>query len=405
MLEKISRQTRKKDRLLYTLEAGRVAQIMGYYGDSEKWFQQAADLYEKNDEAARIRVSSLSQSVTAIAINDNFIHYQAQPYERILSYTFQALNYLAQGDIVGAAVEFRRVDYTQRQQELDHQKQITKAEEKNKGKDSVGINEYEGYFSGLNSAAALVRSGIQNAYSYYLAAAFWEGQGLYNDALVDYKQALQILPDSDFIKADVQRASHKLNGQVNKNGLLIIALEQGFVPTKEPVRIPIPTDQGIVIINFPVYQINRLSDPLPMQVKVNKDEITTQPLINVGAIAAHALKEQLSSIIARQIARTAAKYTIQREVNESLGLLGSYAIQLYNFVSEQADLRSWMTLPANSQVARLELAAGTYEVGLSLSGSHANLVVPISVQGVTLLRVIDLGGRLITQTMPINGGS
>jgi hypothetical protein len=406
-LANIEKRAQGGDQLLYALEAGRVSQIMGDAAASEKWFSQAADTYERNDEAARIRASGLAQSTAALVTNDNAVHYRAQPYERIFSYTFQALNYLAQGDATGAAVEFRRVDHTQRQQELDHQKQIAKAEEKNDDKDSIDTSQYDGYFQGLNGAAALVRSGIQNAYSYYLTAAFWEGRGDYNDALVDYKQALQILPDADFLKADVARVSAKLNGKASKNGLLVVALEQGFVPAKQPVGIPIPTTQGMVVINFPTYQLNSMSNPLPMRVRAADQYATTQPLARVDAIAARALKEEIPGILTRQILRTTAKYALQKEANKNFGALGAFATQIYNLVSEQADLRSWLTLPANGQVARLELPPGEQSVELSLPGGNANLTVPIRAQGVTLIRVIDLGGQLITQVMPIapDGGN
>ena len=400
-LTDISQRAKGGDQLLYSLEAGRVAQLMGKTEVSSKWFEQAAQTYDSIDVAARIRASGLAQSTVALVTNDNAIHYQAPPYERIFSYTFQALNYLAQGDDVGASVEFRRVDHTQRQQELDHQKQIAKAEAKNDDKDSVDTSKYDGYFQGLNGAAALVRSGIQNAYSFYVSAAFWEGRGDYNDALVDYKQALQILPDADFIKADVQRVSAKLNGKRSKKGLLVVALEQGFVPARQPVGIPIPTTQGTVVINFPTYQLNNMRNPLPMRVRAADQYATTQPLARVDAIAARALKEEIPGILTRQILRTTAKYALQKEANKNFGLLGAFATQIYNLVSEQADLRSWLTLPANAQVARVVLPAGEQSVELSLPGGNANLTVPIAANGVTLLRVIDVGGRLITQVMPI----
>src|SRR5699024_4568200 len=234
---------------------------------------------------------------------------------------------------------------TQRQQVLNHQKQIARAEEKNDDKENVDTSKYEGYFSGLNGAAALVRSGIENAYSYYLTAAFWEGRGHYNDALVDYKQALQILPQADFLKADVERVSHKLDGRINhKQGLLVLALEQGFVPPKQSLALPIPTDQGIVSVNFPIYQLKDLPNPVPLHVAFNGHTATTQTLARVGAIAAYALKEKIPGMLTRQILRTATKYTLQRVVNKNLGSLGGIVTQLYNLVSELADLRSWLTL-------------------------------------------------------------
>jgi hypothetical protein len=399
----LDQQQGDHNRLLYSLEAGRIAQVMRDYPASQKWFAQAASIYDQEDEAARIRVSSLSQDAASLVTNDRVIRYRGEPYERIFSETFQALNYLAQGDAAGAAVEFRRVDHTQRQQELDHQGQIARAEEKNDDRGNIDTSKYEGYFQGLNGAAALVRSGIENAYSYYLTAVFWEGRGDYNDALVDYKQALQILPQADFIKADIQRVSQELDGRVSqKQGLLVVALEQGFVPPKQPVAIPIPTTQGVVMVNFPTYQLDSLTHPVPLRIRVGNDYATTEPLARVGAIAAHALKERIPGILTRQILRTTAKYALQKEANKNLGLLGAFATQLYNIVSEQADLRSWLTLPANAQVARMPLPAGTQTVELSLPTGNTEVMATIPAAGVCLVRVIQAGGKLTTQVMTIN---
>lgn len=109
------------DNLLYSLEAGRIAQLVGDTSTSMKWFAKAADIYQSEDEAARIRLTGIAQNTAAIITNDRALSYHSEPYERIFSETFQALNYLAEGNDAGAAVEFRRVDHTQRYQVLQHQ--------------------------------------------------------------------------------------------------------------------------------------------------------------------------------------------------------------------------------------------------------------------------------------------
>lgn len=398
----IGKKVDNDDAVLYDLEAGRIAQLTGDYAQSKRWFHQAATIFDRTDSAAHIRVSGLGQDALALISNDRAIDYRAAPYERIFSYTFQALNYLALGNESGAAVEFRRVDHAQRQQELRHQEAIAEAEADAKGS-QIDTSRYQGYFQGLNGAAALVRSGIENAYSYYLTAAFWEGRGQYNDALVDYKKALQLLPSADFIKADIQRVSAKLNGKQAGTGLLVVALEQGFVASKKPVSIPIPTNQGIVSVSFPTYQQRDLMVPRPMRVAVGNQYVSTAPLARVGAIAAHALKEKIPGMLVRQIMRTTAKYALQKAANRHDSILSIF-IQVYNLVSEKADLRSWLTLPANVQVARMQLTPGSHQVRLSLPSGSARLSVPITQNSVTLLRVMEVGGRLVTQVMPVPQG-
>lgn len=398
---KLADRKNSTNQLLYNLEAGRVAQIAGNPQVSLKEFRQAAEIYDQEEAAARLRLSSGARTGAAIITNDRALVYHSDPFERIFSETFQALNYLALDDAAGAAVEFRRVDHSQRQQELSHSREIAK-QEKSNAKNDDRLEKYEGYFQGLNTAAALARSSIQNAYSYYLTAAFWEGIGSYNDALVDYKHALQIVPSAGFLLEDIERVSAKLDGKTNNNqGTVVIALEQGFVPPKQEISIPIPTIHGVLAVSFPIYSSALMVSPNPIRVRAGNDYVSTQPVVRIDAMAARALKEKIPAMLIRQIARTTAKYALQKEANDQSPLLG-LASQLYNLMSEQADLRSWLSLPANAQIARLSLEPGKRQIVLSLPSGNTELMVPVSAAGVTLVRIIQTSSNQITtQVIPI----
>ena len=58
-----------------------------------------------------------------------------------------------------------------------------------------------------------------------------------------------------------------------------------------------------------------------------------------------------------------------KTANDEGGGIALVAATLYNIVTEQADLRSWLTLPQNIQVARIPLQAGHHDLVLSLKGS------------------------------------
>src|SRR5699024_11520368 len=89
-----------------------------------------------------------------------------------------------------------------------------------------------------------------------------------------------------------------------------------------------------------------------------------------------------------------------KQANDNLGLLGAFSTQIYNLVSEQADLRSWLTLPASAQVARLSVPAGEHT--LQISGPRGNTQVTINAKArsTTLVRVVDGYGQLHTTVMP-----
>jgi hypothetical protein len=86
---------------------------------------------------------------------------------------------------------------------------------------------------------------------------------------------------------------------------------------------------------------------------VSSDELllgTTETLCDVRALAVKALKEKAPIIAARQLIRALAKGASNHAAKKQFGDLGILGMNVLNYATEQADLRSWLTLPANAQV-------------------------------------------------------
>jgi hypothetical protein len=81
-----------------------------------------------------------------------------------------------------------------------------------------------------------------------------------------------------------------------------------------------------------------------------------------------------------------------------MGDLGGLAAMVYNIASENADLRSWLTLPSNAQVTRITLPAGQHVLGLDRIGSNVAGTVPVDVLpgGKTVVHVVAIGPQLYT---------
>ena len=201
-LAKVDAKIASQDGLLYLQEKGRLEQLAGENPASQETFETVFTLYADEDAQAKLRASGAVSGTASLLTNDNALPYQGYAYERIMAHGFQTFNYLAVNDVEGAGVEVRRAALEQRVAELAHEKEIAKAEEDAK-ENNVDVSQFEGYFQGVNTAAASVTSSITNAWTYYLSAAFWEGRGEYNDALVDYKKALSLAPNVEFLKADI----------------------------------------------------------------------------------------------------------------------------------------------------------------------------------------------------------
>ena len=133
---------------------------------------------------------------------------------------------------------------------------------------------------------------------------------------------------------------------------------------------------------------------LPMQVQPFGN---TAPLTNVGRLAAKALEEQYPLILARQALRLAVKHEIQKETyeeSETAGIL----LSLFGIFLEQADQRSWLTLPDSIQIADFFLPAGTHELTLNPYLSMAQKIsLDLGEGEVKILRLVQSGEHWYVQ--------
>ncbi len=393
-----------RDGVLYLQELGRVEQLNGDYQASRKAFASAVEDYQKADAEALIRLSGLTADTGALLLNDNVRPYQAPAYERIFTRTYQALNYWLANDVTGTAVELRAAASEQTLAAHQHEREIARADQDADAR-HIDTSRYRGYFAGLDAAAGGVKASFQNAWTFYLSALFWEAHQDYNDALVDYKKALEIHPQLDMIKADVQRVSAALDGKVEPGrGMLAVLFEQGWVPPRREFGLPIPTTEGLFTVAFPFYSAADQPRPHALTLTAGQQQAQTQVLANVGGLAAKHLREQALGMLVRQTLRAATKYSLQKKANDDFGPLGAFLLQLFNLASERADLRSWLSLPAYAQATRMWLPPGQHTVVLSAPGGNATLTVPVVDQGLTVIHVIALPGRLITQVLPVQEG-
>ena len=88
----------------------------------------------------------------------------------------------------------------------------------------------------------------------------------------------------------------------------------------------------------------------------------------MAALAARALAEQMPGILTRQVARAVAKAVGAKAAKDAGGDWGELAATLYNVISDQADLRSWLTLPAHMQVLSAWVDPGGSCVALTAPG-------------------------------------
>jgi hypothetical protein len=153
-----------------------------------------------------------------------------------------------------------------------------------------------------------------------------------------------------------------------------------------PQRVVTNTQQSaalpvLVQIALPVYE-SRPDRIASARISVSGKQTETQLMENIDAIARSSLSARMPAITARAIARAFAKGAIQQSVDKAGGkdddaaaaqLIGSLLVRVATVATERADTRSWLTLPANVQLARIPLPAGSYDVTVELLGRNGQV--------------------------------
>lgn len=158
----------------------------------------------------------------------------------------------------------------------------------------------------------------------------------------------------------------------SKESEVIIFFGCGMAPRKSQIKISIPIpDVGIISLAFPKYEVV----PNPVRYGALYDSQgrlygRTFVLTDLEAIAIRNLDDRMATLALKQVLRSAIKGTMVKAARDEGGIAAELAANLYNVITEQADLRCWQTLPQNMQVARIPLPAGRHELVFAL---HAGM--------------------------------
>jgi len=290
--------------------------------------------------------------------------------------------------------------------------------------------EYEKNFAGMEEALAQSKSSVLNPYVLYMSGIIHEMNGEFDDAYISYKKGLELMPSNPYLQRDVVRLARNLNKTNDfedlkssypelwkqfavktpsgKNGRLIVLYEYGWAPRKTEVFISL----GAIAFAYPVYKF-KWSPASPMTVSSELGEIgTTSPICYMNAIALRALKEEAKWRIIRQAARAVVKGAVfatgttmtAASSNSGVQLAGvgiMVASAIYNNVSENADLRCFMSLPENVQILSSSIPAGEHKISFAPRGTQLHLeeTVPVIADKTTILRIVQVGPRLIYQRL------
>lgn len=380
----------KRNRLLYLLDRGMFAFSTGEFREAITSFTEAEELMHE------LYTISLSQEATTFVINDNAAPYRGEDFESVMVNLFLALSYANLSEIDEALVEARKVDSKLTAINLQYAEK-----EQNAYKEDPFVR----LLMGILYEMGQTRSDLNDAYiSYSMALEGYESEyqrfGVsFPEPLVENLISVASFMGRDELRKMLQRfPSHSfvsLAQRREKAEVYVLHLN-GRTPVKQEDVLVVPVPDGHVVkVAFPRYEY------IPSRIVGSSlhalPDAGNQPFVAgfslaepIGGIAVENLQNRRLRIYAKTLARVTAKYLALRETERKVqkehgglaGLLTRVTGELLIFMSEQADLRSWRTLPAEIMISKITVPPGKYEIWSECVDASGSFV-----------QKVDLGSR------------
>ncbi|MGQ0508885.1 MAG: COG3014 family protein [Myxococcaceae bacterium] len=352
----------EKDKLLVLFDRGMVLHAAGQYEESIKVLAEADTLSQQLDFV------SVSETAATLVTDERERAYRGEDFEKLMITVLQALNYSALGKDEDALVEIRRVNER-------IQKMITEEQKP-----------YE-----------------QLAIARYLGGVLYEDEGEEDNAFIDYYAAWKTNPKLGHLAGPLLRLAKKtgrddayeelkaafpeMDPQPLRpgEGQVVVVVETGLSPEKEESTRRTRRDSGEVVSNaVPIY-VNRWSHARA-RVAVDGNARQAITVTSLEDVAKTHLEDRIGRMILKSIAGTAVKAGLAAGVgaltnSQEAGLAAFALLSLFN----HSDTRSWLSLPAEFQLARWQLPPGEHTVTVETPSGQIQRTVKVRAKRISVV--------------------
>jgi hypothetical protein len=192
---------------------------------------------------------------------------------------------------------------------------------------------------------------------------------------------------------------------ISLDALQLVLLNRGFSPSNRNSNRGM--DTVLYGLNGRVVRV-ALPQLIPQKTSVFVDRVSlipdkgipvtvnTELVHNVTALADKALSERMAGITVKAVARAATKFALAEGATRGaqqaagkdaapwVGLLVGLLAKGLAVASEEADKRSWQTLPDEIHLARTWVPPGQYQVQSRLAGESQGFLLPESMKTLSL---------------------
>jgi len=364
-LEKKSPSSR--DQFLYHADKAMLLRMLGRYSESNAEIESAKKIVDE------FSATSISEEGAAFIINDATRTYIGTPVEQVMLHVYAALNYLELRQLDSARVEILQVDTRLRSFREDDPD------------NPLSFDPFARYFSGIIFEDLSEWSDAMIAYrkSY---EAYQAHHALYKLGIPEQlKRSLILMADKVGLTAEREKYEQEFNlkladlNSISKHqSELIFTFHNGLAPIKREhsTQLFSPATGRFVRIALPSYH-RRKNIVTKLRIKI-QDQLqytsTTELTEDIGSLEIKTLEEHMPAITARALARAVVKYNLADDVSDKNPVAG-LLVNLAGIATERADTRSWLTLPAEIQTARLPIPPGNHNLIIELLNDNNRVVL------------------------------
>lgn len=399
--KRLAENSEHRDRVLYRLEEGTVHRAAGQFADSNLALDEADDMAAEFDEKPDV---SISQETLATLTNLASLDYKGYCYDRVMMNTYKVLNHLESGDPDKARIEINRL-YEQQQQAVErYAKKIEKSEEELR---QIGDRSDQSYDLSraeqdpkVRQATEAALEGVKdmsayelyvNPFAEYVKALYYLGaaaDAAEREKAVTAFRRLAGMIHNDYVLQDLQTAEDAANGGEVPPTTYVI-FETGMAPQRTAFRIDVPVfvasvatrrDLGVDYVgaSIPVLQWGPMG-PDYLEAVAAGTAYRTMMVCDMDAVIGREFRNELPTVIAKTLIsaglKAAAAYGINQATRKdsTARIISGLATVVWQVGTNQADLRTWRTLPKQFQIARLPTPPDR-RVQLAVPGSAPTVV-------------------------------
>lgn len=348
LLEKSDFALQKKNNVLFHMERGMLNYVTGKYEQAARDWSRAIQRTEE------LYTTSVSRTAASLSISEDMTDYEGEDHEKILLPIFSSLAFFSTGELNKALVEIRRSYEMLNRLRLDRDEAKNNFDgfphlisglifETNLNWDSA-IIEYRKALSKYSS----LKDSPSSAVNSIIAESLWK--------IAEFRKRQEIL--SQLTELGYERPSTSLQSSL-ESAEVIVLIEEGQSPVKVPRDFSLNLGSSVVNVSYPQYQeVSSVSGST--RILCNSKSCGSSVMSSdIGHLARSALERRRLKDFAKMTARLFVKEQARQAARKHLGELGGLAVMVANLATERADTRSWTLLPANLQIARIQIPPDT----------------------------------------------